>query len=127
MTYSQQSKLHAAVSSLRTGLALKCGYAEGDDAQNHSNLLFILSHLDPADPERLFEEHRRFAENFENSATWPQHTNSKDPIGASRSVSSPAICANTRSPISSNPSWRDSAAMRVSNCMLIPIAPSRTR
>ena len=79
MTYSQQSKLHAAVSSLRTGLALKCGYAEGDDAQNYSNLLFILSHLDPTDPERLFDEHRGFAENFEDSATWPQHTNSKDP------------------------------------------------
>jgi predicted O-linked N-acetylglucosamine transferase (SPINDLY family) len=79
MTYSQQSKLHAAVSSLRTGLALKCGYAEGDDAQNHSNLLFILGHLEPADPERLFDEHRRFAENFENSATWPRHTNGKDP------------------------------------------------
>ena len=79
MAYSQQSKLREAVSCLRTGLALKCGYAEGDDAQNHSNLLFILSHLDPADPEWLFNEHRRFAENFENSATWPSHTNSKDP------------------------------------------------
>ena len=79
MTYSQQSKLHAAVSSLKTGLALKCGYAEGDDAQNHSNLLFILCHLDPADPEGLFDEHRRFAENFENRAIWPQHTNGKDP------------------------------------------------
>ena len=79
MTYSQQSKLRAAVCSLRTGLALKCGYTEGDDAQNHSNLLFILGHLDPADPERLFDEHRRFAGNFENSATWPLHTNGKDP------------------------------------------------
>jgi predicted O-linked N-acetylglucosamine transferase (SPINDLY family) len=77
MTYSLQTRLPEALSSLRAGLALRTGYADGDDAQNFSNLLFISSHLG-ADPEALFAEHRHFGECFEDSAAWPRHANTRD-------------------------------------------------
>ena len=78
MNYSLQARLPEAVKYLRMGIALRSGYVEGDDAHNHSNLLFITSHIHSAEPEKLFEEHRRFAANFENCAAWPRHTNDRN-------------------------------------------------
>lgn len=78
MNYSLQGLLPEAVTCLRTGIALRSRYAAGDDAQNHSNLLFILSHLHSTHPQKLFEEHCGFADNFENRAAWPQHANDRD-------------------------------------------------
>jgi predicted O-linked N-acetylglucosamine transferase (SPINDLY family) len=78
MNYSLQARLTEAAHHLRAGIALRSGYVDGDDAQNHSNLLFILSNSDSVEPQALFAEHRRFAENFENRATWPRHTNDRD-------------------------------------------------
>jgi predicted O-linked N-acetylglucosamine transferase (SPINDLY family) len=81
MTYSLQARLPEAEASLRRGLALRANYAEGDDAQNYSNLLFILSHDPAVDADSLFAEHCRFGADFENPlrASWPRHANDRDP------------------------------------------------
>lgn len=60
MTCWMQGDLHRAVSHLRRGLGLRADYAAGDDAQNHSNLLFILSHDPDVKAGTLFAEHRSF-------------------------------------------------------------------
>lgn len=47
----------------------------------HSNLLFYLTHSQDLDTAALFAEHVRYAEHFEAPlrASWPQHTNVRDP------------------------------------------------
>jgi len=65
MTYSLQGRLDEAAASLRRGLALRARYTEGDDAQNFSNLLFVMSHDPAIDAEELFAEHRRYGEYVE--------------------------------------------------------------
>ncbi len=47
----------------------------------HSNLLFYLTHSQDLDAAALFAEHVRYAEHFEAPlrASWPQHTNVRDP------------------------------------------------
>ena len=47
----------------------------------HSNLLFYLTHSQDLDAASLFAEHVRYAEHFEAPlrASWPQHTNVRDP------------------------------------------------
>ncbi len=81
MTYSLQGRLAEAQVSLRRGIALRSNYAQGEDAQNYSNLLFILSHDATVDADSLFAEHRLFSEVFESglSASWPAHANERDP------------------------------------------------
>jgi predicted O-linked N-acetylglucosamine transferase (SPINDLY family) len=79
MTYSLQARLPEAEASLRKGISLRADYTAGDDAQNHSNLLFILSHNPAVDADSLFAEHCRFGEHFEDCASWPQHLNDRDP------------------------------------------------
>ncbi|MGA2187123.1 MAG: tetratricopeptide repeat protein [Steroidobacteraceae bacterium] len=79
MTYSLQARLPEAEVCLRRGIALKAGYTDGDDAQNHSNLLFIMSHDPAVDADSLYAEHRRFAASFEDCRCWPQHANHRDP------------------------------------------------
>jgi protein O-GlcNAc transferase len=78
MTYSLQGRLLEAEASLRTGISFRANYTEGDDAQNYSNLLFIMSHNPAVDADSLYAEHRRFGEYFENCGCWPQHSNSRD-------------------------------------------------
>jgi predicted O-linked N-acetylglucosamine transferase (SPINDLY family) len=81
MTYEQQGRYPEAEASLRTGIALKTDYAQGEDTHHYSNLLFILSHSASIDADSLFAEHCRFGENLESllRASWPRHLNSKDP------------------------------------------------
>ena len=47
----------------------------------HSNLLFYLTHSQDLDAAALFAEHLKYAEHFEAPlrASWPQHTNVRDP------------------------------------------------
>lgn len=47
----------------------------------HSNLLFYLTHSQDIDAATLFAEHLKYAEHFEAPlrASWPQHTNVRDP------------------------------------------------
>ncbi|WP_334001515.1 tetratricopeptide repeat protein [Burkholderia gladioli] len=51
------------------------------DAAMHSNLLFCMTHNPGLDAERLYAEHRRFAEIHEAPvrARWPRHANQRDP------------------------------------------------
>lgn len=65
-----------AIASYRRALEIKPDYAEA-----YSGLLFCLSHSEKLNPQALFAEHCRFAEQFEAPlrADWPQHRNSKDP------------------------------------------------
>jgi predicted O-linked N-acetylglucosamine transferase (SPINDLY family) len=81
MCYELQGLYAKAEVSLRTGISLRTNLAEGDDEQNFSNLLFILSHNAALDADSLFAEHRQFGEYFETPlrASWPQHANPKDP------------------------------------------------
>jgi len=81
MTYSLQARLEEAEISLRRGIELRSDYAAGADAQNFSNLLFILSHKPGLDADLLFAEHRRYSELFESPllASWPRHANARDP------------------------------------------------
>jgi predicted O-linked N-acetylglucosamine transferase (SPINDLY family) len=79
MTYSLQARLAEAEACLRRGIALRANYAEGDDAQNYSNLLFILSHNPAVDADSLFAEHCRFGEYFEDPVTWPTHLHGREP------------------------------------------------
>jgi predicted O-linked N-acetylglucosamine transferase (SPINDLY family) len=79
MTYSLQGRLAEAAAGLRKGISLRSNYTEGDDAQNFSNLLFILSHDPTLGPGALSAEHRRFGECFENDASWPRRSTGRDP------------------------------------------------
>lgn len=47
----------------------------------HSNLLFYMTHSQDIDAATLFAEHLKYAEHFEAPlrASWPQHTNTRDP------------------------------------------------
>jgi predicted O-linked N-acetylglucosamine transferase (SPINDLY family) len=65
MTLSLQGRLDEAEASLRRGLDLRAHYTAHDDAQNHSNLLFILAHDPAIGAAELFAEHCRYAEHVE--------------------------------------------------------------
>lgn len=69
-------QLNDAVASYRRALEIKPDYAYA-----FSSLLYCLSQIEGVDPQALFAEHRRFAEQFEAPlrANWPQHSNSRDP------------------------------------------------
>jgi predicted O-linked N-acetylglucosamine transferase (SPINDLY family) len=81
MSYFLQGRLAAAQASLRRGIACKTNYAHGDDAQNHSNLLFVSSHDPDVGAASLCDEHRRFGEEFEGrlAGSWPAHANERSP------------------------------------------------
>jgi protein O-GlcNAc transferase len=80
MTYEQQGRYAEAEAHLRSGISLRIGEAEGDDEQNYSNLLYILSHQSTLSPDALFAEHCRYGEYFETPlrASWPTHRNRPD-------------------------------------------------
>lgn len=82
MTYAMQARLAEAEASLRRGLAVRKAYAPQDDEQNHSNLLFILSHDAALGAADLFAEHLRYADHVEGPlrATWPRHGNDRNPL-----------------------------------------------
>jgi predicted O-linked N-acetylglucosamine transferase (SPINDLY family) len=65
-----------AEASYRQALRIKPDYNEA-----FSNLLFCMSQNERIEPQILFAEHCRFAEQFEAPlrANWPQHTNTKFP------------------------------------------------
>jgi predicted O-linked N-acetylglucosamine transferase (SPINDLY family) len=74
-----QGRVAQARASLARGLAVKSGYTPNDDPQNHSNLLFVMSHDPAVDAATLLGEHRCFSEEFEAPlrALWPRHTNER--------------------------------------------------
>jgi predicted O-linked N-acetylglucosamine transferase (SPINDLY family) len=76
-----QGRVAQARLSLARGLAVKSGYTPNDDPQNHSNLVFVMSHDPAVDAATLLAEHLRFGEEFEAPlrASWPRHTNDRAP------------------------------------------------
>lgn len=72
----KSGRLKAAAVCLRRALEIK-----PDAAEAHSNLLFCLSHDETVDAQTLFDEHRRFAEQFEAPLRndWPRHANLREP------------------------------------------------
>ncbi len=69
-------QLGAAIECFRRALQSK-----PQDAEVYANLLFFLGHDETVDARTLFAEHCRFADRFEAHlrASWPRHTNSRDP------------------------------------------------
>jgi predicted O-linked N-acetylglucosamine transferase (SPINDLY family) len=69
-----QGRVAEAVASCRRALRLR-----PDLASAHSNLLFCLTHDPQADPESVFAEHRRWADQHARGAAGPPHDNGRDP------------------------------------------------
>jgi predicted O-linked N-acetylglucosamine transferase (SPINDLY family) len=80
MNLSLQGRLDEAAASLRRGLDLRAHYTAHDDAQNHSNLLFILAHDPATGAAELFAEHCRYGAHVEGAvhASRP-HANDRRP------------------------------------------------
>jgi predicted O-linked N-acetylglucosamine transferase (SPINDLY family) len=72
----QMGQVAEAMASYRKALKL-----DPDHSQAHSNLLFMITHDEYADPKAVFAEHRRFGERLEASlkTTWRPHANVPDP------------------------------------------------
>jgi len=81
MCHFVQGRVPEARASLEEGIALKCNYTPHDDAQNHSNLLFVMSHDPRVGALELTEEHRRFGDHIEAPlrSAWQAHTNDRKP------------------------------------------------
>jgi len=81
MCHFIQGRVAQARLSLARGLEVKSNYTPVDDPQNHSNLLFVMSHDPAADAATLLAEHLRFGEEFEAPlrALWPRHKNERQP------------------------------------------------
>lgn len=75
-TLSKAGRIDEATQACRTAIDINPQWNE-----MHSNLLFSLTHNAAISPASLFEEHLRFARQFEAplQSTWPQHANSRDP------------------------------------------------
>ncbi|MFT5532245.1 MAG: protein O-GlcNAc transferase [Candidatus Paceibacteria bacterium] len=75
-TMQNRCRLEEAIQSCRDGLALR-----PSNAVAHSNLLLYLQYSSLHTPAQVFEDHVRFAEQFEAPilADWIAHTNSCDP------------------------------------------------
>lgn len=68
--------MQAGIASYRRALELNPSYASC-----YSNLLFGLSHAENISPQALYEEHRQFAQWYEQplKSLWKKHTNPKGP------------------------------------------------
>ncbi len=68
--------IQAGIASYRCALELNPSYASC-----YSNLLFCLSHAENISPQALYEEHRQFAQWYEQplKSLWKKHTNPKGP------------------------------------------------
>jgi predicted O-linked N-acetylglucosamine transferase (SPINDLY family) len=79
--YEMQGRYAEVEACLRSALALRSHDVEPGDVQQHTTLLFMLSHNPAMDADSLFAEHCRVGAYLEGRlrAAWPRHPNVKDP------------------------------------------------
>ncbi len=79
--YELQGRYAEVESSLRSAMALRTRDLSTGDVQQHTTLLFMLSHNPALDADSLFAEHCRVGAHLESRlrAAWPRHPNVKDP------------------------------------------------